>query len=91
MQTLQLVWGGRDPALRDRTTLGALRLLTRAGHVPRRSARELAVAYRFLRQVEHRLQMVNDRQTHSLPEKPEELARIAVFLGFPDAAAFARR
>ena len=90
VQTLQLVWGGRDPGLRDRTTLGALRLLTRAGHVPRRSARELEAAYRFLRQVEHRLQMVNDRQTHSLPEKPDDLARIAMFLGFPDTASFAR-
>jgi glutamate-ammonia-ligase adenylyltransferase len=89
VQTLQLVWGGRDPGLRDRTTLGALRLLTRAGHVPRRAARELAEAYRFLRQVEHRLQMVNDRQTHSLPEKPADLTRIAMFLGFPDTATFA--
>jgi len=90
VQTLQLVWGGRDPGLRDRTTLGALRLLTRAGHVPRRAARELAEDYRFLRQVEHRLQMVNDRQTHSIPDKPEDLTRIAVFMGFPDAASFAR-
>ena len=89
VQTLQLVWGGRDPGLRDRTTLGALRLLTRAGHVPRPAARELEGAYQFLRQVEHRLQMVNDRQTHLLPEKPEELARIAVFLGFPDPGTFA--
>jgi [glutamine synthetase] adenylyltransferase / [glutamine synthetase]-adenylyl-L-tyrosine phosphorylase len=89
VQTLQLVWGGRDPALRDRTTLGALGLLSRAGHVPRGAARELEAAYRFLRQVEHRLQMVNDRQTHSLPEKPEDLARIALFLGFADTATFA--
>jgi glutamate-ammonia-ligase adenylyltransferase len=89
VQTLQLVWGGRDPGLRDRTTLGALRLLTRAGHVPRRAARELALAYRFLRQVEHRLQMINDRQTHSIPEKPEDLARVARFLGFRDAVSFA--
>ena len=90
VQTLQLVWGGRNPALRDRTTLGALRLLTKAGHVPRGTARELAKAYRFLRQVEHRLQMIHDRQTHVLPEKPDDLARVAVFLGFADAAAFAR-
>ncbi len=90
VQTLQLVWGGRDPGLRDRTTLGALRLLTRAGHVPRRAARELAQAYQFLRRVEHRLQMVNDRQTHVLPDKPEDLSRIAVFLGYPDAVSFAR-
>ena len=90
VQTLQLVWGGRDPGLRDRTTLGALRLLVRAGHVPRAAARELAEAYGFLRQVEHRLQMVNDRQTHILPEKPEDLTRIALFMGLPDAATFAR-
>ena len=89
VQTIQLIWAGRDPGLRDRTTLGALKLLAKAGHVPRRAARELAHAYTFLRQVEHRLQMVNDRQTHVLPEKPEELTRIALFLGLPDAAAFA--
>ena len=88
-QTLQMVWGGRDPLLRDPTTLGALRLLARAGHVPRPAAAELATAYRFLRGVEHRLQMVNDRQVHALPERPAELARFAVFMGFADAAAFA--
>jgi glutamate-ammonia-ligase adenylyltransferase len=91
VQTLQLVWGGRDPALRDRTTLGALRLLTRAGHVPRRAALELAKAYRFLRAVEHRLQMVGDRQTHVIPDKPDDITRVAMFLGFPDAASFAER
>jgi len=88
-QTLQLVWGGRDPSLREPTTLGALRHLARAGYMPRQAATQLADSYRFLRQVEHRLQMVADRQTHSLPEKPAELARIAAFLGYPDAVAFA--
>ena len=66
-QTLQLVWGGRDPTLRSPRTLEALRLLVRAGRLARRTAAELATAYRFLRRVEHRLQMVADRQTHSLP------------------------
>ena len=51
---------------------------------------DLAAAYVYLRRVEHRLQMVADRQTHDVPEKPAELARIAVFLGYPDADAFAR-
>jgi glutamate-ammonia-ligase adenylyltransferase len=88
-QTLQLVWGGRDPGLRVPTTLGALRLLSRAGHVPRRAASELASAYRYLRRVEHRLQMVADRQVHELPQRPAELARFATFMGYPDAAAFA--
>ena len=88
-QTLQLVWGGRDPALRVPTTLGALKLLVRAGHVPRAAARELTRSYRFLRQVEHRLQMVADRQTHDIPEKPADLHRVALFLGYADAHAFA--
>jgi glutamate-ammonia-ligase adenylyltransferase len=88
-QTLQLVWGGRDPALRSRRTLDALRLLVRAGHLQRRTAAELASAYRFLRRVEHRLQMVADRQTHALPKEPERLSRFALFMGYKDAADFA--
>ena len=86
VQTLQLVWGGRDPALRDRTTLGALRGLCRAGHIARRAAAELTVAYRLLRRTEHRLQMVADRQTHTLPEKPDEMARFAAFMGCMEGA-----
>ena len=84
-------WSGAGaiPTLRVPTTLGALRLLARAGHVPRNAARELGAAYRFLRRVEHRLQMVADRQTHELPQRPEELARFATFMGYPDATAFA--
>ena len=88
-QSLQLVWGGRDPSLRVLRTIEALRLLVRAGHVPRRSAGELAAAYRFLRRVEHRLQMVHDRQTHSLPERAEVFAAFAVFMGYADAGTFA--
>ena len=53
--------------------------------------RELAAAYRFLRRVEHRLQMVADRQTHELPRRPAELARFAIFMGYPDATALRRR
>ena len=82
-QTLQLVWGGRAPGLRDRTTVGALRRLVGAGRLTRRVAAELIVAYRVLRTVEHRLQMVADRQTHSLPEG-EALDRFAVFMGCAD-------
>jgi glutamate-ammonia-ligase adenylyltransferase len=88
-QTLQLVWGGRDPSLRGPGTLAALALLARAGHLPPRSAGELAAAYRFLRRVEHRLQMVADRQTHSLPEQRGQLEAFALFMGWPDAAGFA--
>ena len=89
-QTLELVWGGRDPALRDPRTLPALRLLARAGHLPQRAASELAGAYRFLRRVEHRLQMVADRQTHALPTRSDELAGFAAFMGYADAPGFAQ-
>ena len=88
VQTLQLVWGGRDPALRDPTTLGALRRLARAGHMTRRAAAELTVAYRVLRRTEHRLQMVADRQTHAMPDTPD-LARFAAFMGCTDVDALA--
>ncbi len=89
-QTLQLVWGGRDPTLRDPTTLGALRRLSRAGHLSRRACAELTVAYRVLRRAEHRLQMVADRQTHALPARPDELARFAIFMGCADPDALAQ-
>ena len=87
-QVLQLIWGGRDPGLRDPTTLGALAALAAAGRIERRAAAELADAYVFLRNVEHRLQMVADRQTHRLPEDEAGLARIASFMGFDGLDAF---
>jgi glutamate-ammonia-ligase adenylyltransferase len=88
-QALQLIWAGRDPALRDPTTLGALAALAAAGRIDRRAAADLADAYVFLRDLEHRLQMVADRQTQQLPEDEEGLARIASFMGFPDLSSFA--
>ena len=88
-QTLQLVWGGRDPALRTPRTLDALALLVRAGHLSRRTGGELGAAYRFLRRVEHRLQMVADRQTHLLPETRTQIDGFARFMGHADAASFA--
>jgi glutamate-ammonia-ligase adenylyltransferase len=88
-QTLQMVWGGRDPGLRDPTTLGALRRLATAGKMAPRAIAELAAAYRFLRRTEHRLQMVADRQTHSLPKGAGELEQFARFMAFDSAAGFA--
>ena len=88
VQTLQLVWGGREPQLRAPATLAALPLLARAGHLPEPAAATLANAYRFLRRTEHRLQMVSDRQTHSLPMHGPELGRFAIFMGFADVRAF---
>ena len=87
-QVLQLIWGGRDPGLRDPTTLGALAALAGAGRIDRRAAADLADAYVFLRNLEHRLQMVADRQTHRLPEDEAGLARIASFMCYPSLAEF---
>ncbi len=88
-QTRQLIAGGRDPSLRDRTTLGGLAALARQGWVPEAAAEELSDLYRCHREVEHRLQMVNDAQTHEMPATAEGVARIAAFCG-QDAASFRR-
>ncbi|MBS0639354.1 MAG: bifunctional [glutamine synthetase] adenylyltransferase/[glutamine synthetase]-adenylyl-L-tyrosine phosphorylase [Proteobacteria bacterium] len=89
VQTLQLVWGGRDPTMRVRPTFAATDALVAAGHLSEDTARDLKASYTFLRQVEHRLQMVNDRQTHSFPKSPAELERVALFLGYADLGALA--
>jgi glutamate-ammonia-ligase adenylyltransferase len=81
VQTLSLVWGGQNFSLRIPATLQALPALARAGHLPAAAAAELAADYRTLRRVEHRLQMVDDRQTHNLPASAAGLAAFAVFLG----------
>ncbi|WP_149586848.1 glutamine-synthetase adenylyltransferase [Tabrizicola flagellatus] len=84
-QTRQLIAGGRDPSLRDRTTVGGLAALAAKGWVPTEVADELTTLYRAHREVEHRLQMVNDAQTHSIPTSAEGVARIAAFCGQSEA------
>ncbi|MCF3946246.1 bifunctional [glutamine synthetase] adenylyltransferase/[glutamine synthetase]-adenylyl-L-tyrosine phosphorylase [Acidiphilium sp. AL] len=91
VQTLELVWAGHEPALRIPGTLAALRALASALHLPREVARELAESYRTLRRIEHRLQMVEDRQTHSLPETGAGFAAFAVFMGVAEPTGFAER
>ena len=88
-QTQQLIWGGKDPSLRVRGTMQALDGLVAAGHVAPGAAAELKAAYRFHRRLEHRLQMVEDGQTHSLPGDEDGLPRIAAFFGFAAVADFA--
>jgi len=83
VQTLGLVWGGHNPALRIPATLEALPAMARAGHIPERAARQLAADYRELRRVEHRLQMVADRQTHALPTTDAALDALCTFLNAP--------
>ncbi len=87
-QTRQLIAGGRDPSLRDRTTTGALAALAAQGWLPPEVAAELITHYRDHREVEHRLQMVGDAQTHTMPTTPDGVARIAHFTGQADAGAF---
>ena len=87
-QTRQLIAGGRDPGLRDRTTVGGLAALSAKGWVPPEVAEELTTLYRAHRELEHRLQMVADNQTHSLPTSAEGIARIAHFSGEGDVARF---
>ncbi|HTZ37358.1 MAG TPA: bifunctional [glutamine synthetase] adenylyltransferase/[glutamine synthetase]-adenylyl-L-tyrosine phosphorylase [Stellaceae bacterium] len=87
-QTQQLIWGGRRRALRVGGTCAALERLAAERRIGAEDAAVLIDDYRFLRRLEHRLQMVDDAQTHRLPATAEGLARLATFLGYPDAAAF---
>src|SRR5205823_13637094 len=76
VQALQLLHGGRDPNLRVRGTLKALERLLYAGLLSSRDRDELSEAYVVLRRLEHRIQMVAERQTHSMPEEPRERERL---------------
>jgi glutamate-ammonia-ligase adenylyltransferase len=89
-QTQQLIWGGRLPQLRVSGTVEALVALARAARIERETADELSRAYRFLRQIEHRLQMVEDSQTHSLPKDQVAFDRFSIFAGFADRDAFTK-
>jgi [glutamine synthetase] adenylyltransferase / [glutamine synthetase]-adenylyl-L-tyrosine phosphorylase len=88
-QTQQLIAGGRHPELRVRPTLEALDVLASNNWITFQARDEMSTAYRFLRRVEHRLQMVADEQTHALPDSAEAVERFARFLGYENRAAFA--
>ena len=88
-QTQQLIAGGRNPNLRDRDTLTTLDRLAQDRWIEAAARDDLKAAYVFLRTVEHRLQMVNDEQTQTLPAERSDLERFAHFLGFRDRDAFA--
>jgi glutamate-ammonia-ligase adenylyltransferase len=91
VQTQQLIAGGRQPELRVSDTLTALQRLEERRWINAAARDELGAAYRFLRTVEHRLQMVADEQTQTLPEEPDKLLGLARFCGFADTAAFSER
>ena len=82
IQALQLVYAGKNPALRVRNSLLALATLRDARIISVEDCTALSEAYRFLRFVEHRIQVVQERQTHSLPRKVEELRALARRCGF---------
>ncbi len=88
VQLLQVVRGGQFPELRRRPTLDALQRLAQAGLMPQETADAMARAYVFLRQVEHRIQYLDDQQTHVLPTRDDDLAWIASTMGYRDCCAF---
>ena len=85
---LQLVAGGRDKELRHRNSLAALDALAAATWISNEQAAALGTAYHQLRRIEHRLQMIADNQTHSLPRGEEDLEKFAHFMGHRTAADF---
>lgn len=85
VQLLQLVHGGTDESVRPPATLDALAALVDGGYVAEDDGAGLAVAYRWLRGVEHRLQLWQERQVHHLPRGEEERGRIARVMGFKDS------
>ncbi|HEY5047016.1 MAG TPA: bifunctional [glutamine synthetase] adenylyltransferase/[glutamine synthetase]-adenylyl-L-tyrosine phosphorylase [Rhizomicrobium sp.] len=87
-QTQQLILGGRYPELRCPGTLDAIAALRAKGFISDHAATDLPGAYRFLRTIEHRLQMIEDEQTHTLPKTREALDHIACFAGYSGTEAF---
>ncbi len=87
-QTQQLILGGRDASLRSPRTLEALIALEKRQVISHAARDEMSSAYEFLRMLEHRLQMIEDQQTHELPKTDEALDRVARFSGFSDTKEF---
>lgn len=88
VQTQQLIWGGRKPILREKKTVSVLYILEELGEISKETANELTDAYNFFRLVEHRLQMINDEQTHTLPDTRDKMQAIAIFCNFDDEKEF---
>jgi glutamate-ammonia-ligase adenylyltransferase len=88
VQAFQILRGGRLPSLRERSTLKALPSLVKAKMLTEKEAGTLAEAYRFLRNIEHRLQMEMELQTHTIPDEERALYRLARSLGFKTVDKF---
>jgi len=87
IQTLQFIHGAQHTFLQEQGTLKALRAIAELELLPSSEVRALDESYRFLRRIEHRLQIEAERQTHSIPDDPEKRERLARSLGFDSAAA----
>ena len=85
VQTIQVLAGRRLPGILGRGTLGSLVRLQKAGILSGKQQADLTRAYQFLRDVEHKLQMVHDLQTHALPDQQKELERCAIRMGYDRA------
>jgi len=88
IQIFQMIYGGKEPLLRERSTLKALHRLLQKGFIGHEDFRRLSDNYIFLRTLEHRIQQLNDVQTHTLPSGAEELEVLAKKMGFPDSESF---
>ena len=88
VQLLQVVRGGQFPELRTRPTLDALKRVAKAGLMPPDTAEALSKAYVFLRKVEHRIQYLDDQQTHVLPTQDEDLLWLALTMGYANIGDF---
>ncbi|MEP6686065.1 MAG: bifunctional [glutamate--ammonia ligase]-adenylyl-L-tyrosine phosphorylase/[glutamate--ammonia-ligase] adenylyltransferase [Verrucomicrobiota bacterium] len=88
VQALQLIHGARNTFLQEQSTLKVLAALAQLDLLPRKEAMALDSAYRFLRRVEHRLQIEAEQQIHTVPNDPEELRRLALSLGYPTRDEF---
>lgn len=81
-QIFQMIRGGVEPEFQERKILSVLTLLVREGFIDSKTGDELKRAYVFLRQVEHRLQIYNDQQTHEIPDRDDDRLRLAISMGF---------
>ncbi len=90
VQTQQLIAGGRDESLRGRKTVEVLPILAERGWISHATSDHLIAAYEYLREIEHRLQMRHDEQTHSLPRDGDDLARFANFAGYGSTEEMSR-
>ncbi len=88
IQVFQLMYGGKEPILRERSTLKALHRLVQKGLIGYDDMRQLSDSYLFLRTLEHRIQQMNDLQTHSLPSGEKDLEILGRKMGFPGRKEF---